>query len=270
MTKNGIPQWLSVPQRYEPRRDADRFLDRTILSLSSLLARTASSRGNQRDVLCVSPWLLIVSMVLVVLLVALSRGFSFPAIVLVAELVSLSLLDAENILRTLKASFGAVLFSSFVLLPSAFFMGPVPLAIIAIKACASVSAVSLVTGISRWDTLARGLRILPVPGLFLLVMDISVRYISLLGELSLEMFTALKLRSVGRNGGKTSSVASVAGSVFVSSQSMAQELAAAMACRGFTGEYSLPRRIRLSMADIMFLAADAALVVFFFLYGGFL
>ena len=52
MTKNGIPQWLSVPQRYEPRRDADRFLDRTILSLSSLLARTASSRGNQRDVLC--------------------------------------------------------------------------------------------------------------------------------------------------------------------------------------------------------------------------
>ena len=121
---------------------------------------------------------------------------------------------------------------------------------------------------TRWDTLARGARILPVPDIFILVLDVSLRYIALLGELTLEMFRALALRSVGKNRDKRGSVAGIAGSVFISSRAMAEDLYAAMACRGFTGVYTIRRWHRPGLDDLVFILANAGLVWFFVLYGG--
>jgi cobalt/nickel transport system permease protein len=78
------------------------------------------------------------------------------------------------------------------------------------------------------------------------------------------MFYALKLRSVGRNAGKTASISGIAGTLFLKSKEMAEEMYAAMECRGFTGEYRAAGGWRLGFRDIALGTAVALLAVAFF------
>jgi cobalt/nickel transport system permease protein len=265
---SAIPHWLSQEQHYKPLAGRDRFIDKTVLSLSALLSRAMASRQRQVERTRIMPELRLLSLLMFVLLVSLSRGFVFVSSVLVLLLALLSLLNAESIIRSLRTAFIAALFSFLILLPSVYFSGFTMCVLITLKLFATVTAVCILTETSRWDLLTQSARILPVPQIFILVLDVSVRYIVLLGELSLEMFRALKLRSVGCNNDSRGSVAAIAGSVFVSSRAMAEDMYAAMACRGFTGEYRVRRRIKPAAADFVFVLANAGLVWFFVLYGG--
>jgi len=81
------------------------------------------------------------------------------------------------------------------------------------------------------------------------------------------MFIALKLRSVGRNRSKQRALGGVAGSIFLFSRAMAEDMYAAMACRGFTGTYRIRRGIRPGLIDIAFIAANTFTVWFFLRFG---
>ena len=82
------------------------------------------------------------------------------------------------------------------------------------------------------------------------------------------MLYALKLRSVGRNDGKTASLAAVAGTMFLKSKEMAEEMYSAMECRGFTGTYRAADRLRWRAGDLALGAAVAAMVLAFFFVQG--
>jgi len=101
--------------------------------------------------------------------------------------------------------------------------------------------------------------------MFILVLDITLKYITLLGDFALSMLYALRLRSVGKNDGKTASLSAVAGTMFLKSKEMAEEMYAAMECRGFTGTYRVTGRLRPCAADLALGAAVCALVFTFFL-----
>jgi cobalt/nickel transport system permease protein len=82
------------------------------------------------------------------------------------------------------------------------------------------------------------------------------------------MLYALKLRSVGRNHDKTASLSGVAGTVFLKSKEAAEEMYAAMECRGFSGTYRTATRQRPAIMDYVFMFANVFVLASFFLLQG--
>ena len=70
-------------------------------------------------------------------------------------------------------------------------------------------------------------------------MDITLKYIVLLGNLITDLLTSLQLRSVGKNNKKYSSIGGVMGVTFVRGTEMNRQMYEAMQCRGFTDDYSV-------------------------------
>lgn len=265
--QHDIPHWLSSEETITRQAEKDRFIDKTILSLSSLLARALSSGAVNRERWKILPELRIISLFMTIVMISLARNYVFLALMFAILLAILSALDAEDILHTLKVSCGAAVFSFAVLLPSVFFNGWNLCVFISVKVFMSVMSVKILSVTTRWDSITRALRIVPVPDIFILVLDISLRYIVMLGELTLDMFIALKLRSVGRNRVKHRALGGVAGSIFLFSRAMAEDMYSAMTCRGFTGTYRIRRGIRPRPVDFAFIAANAGLVWFFLKFG---
>ena len=81
------------------------------------------------------------------------------------------------------------------------------------------------------------LKKLHVPSVFVFTLDITLKYIVLLGDLIKDLLTSLTLRSVGKNNKKYQSVGGVMGQTFIRSVKMSQEMYEAMQCRGFTDDY---------------------------------
>ena len=81
------------------------------------------------------------------------------------------------------------------------------------------------------------MRTFRLPSIFIFTLDITLKYISVLGEICAAILTSVRLRSVGKNPQKAKALSGVLGISFLKSGEMAEEMHAAMCCRGFTGEY---------------------------------
>jgi len=92
---------------------------------------------------------------------------------------------------------------------------------------------------------------------------ITLKYISILGEICVDILRAVSLRSVGKNPDKAKSFSGVLGITFLKSSEMAEEMYASMCCRGFTGEYQLKQKYRLCRYDILHILLMAGCVVVF-------
>jgi len=258
-----IPQWLTQPESYDPPRDRDRFLDRSIVSFVTLLSRFRSQSALERDLLWVSPVSKLAAAVLYVVLVSLARQFAFVYLMLAYTAVLLALLPGGEIRRCLTGAIAAAALAYLILLPSALAGSRYSITMIPAKAFICVTLVNILSRTTRWDRLAGALRQVLFPDLFIFVIDITMKYIFLLGEFALQMLYALRLRSVGRNRGKYGSLAGAAGTLFLKSRAMSEELYYAMECRGFTGEYRTAR-VRPTWRDGVFWGLNAGLVFAYF------
>jgi cobalt/nickel transport system permease protein len=97
--------------------------------------------------------------------------------------------------------------------------------------------VSIFNHTTQWNHITGALRKLHIPGIFIFTLDMTLKYIVLLGTFTGDILTALRLRSVGKNNKKYQSVGGVMGITFIRGAEMSQEMYEAMRCRGFTDDY---------------------------------
>jgi cobalt/nickel transport system permease protein len=259
-----LPDWLLNDELYIPRRDREAFLDKSILSFLGVVAMGRPQSGKGRVGGQIEPLVKVISVFIVILLVSLTRSPFFLALAGAGLLVVLSLQPGERIAAVLKTSFLVGAFTGVVLLPSAFLGRGSNLVMITAKVLVSVASVKLVSSTVVWNSLSGAFKRLGAPDLFILVLDITLKYITLLGEFALSMLYALKLRSVGKNDGKTASLSAIAGTMFLKSKEMAEEMYSAMECRGFTGTYRAVGRLRVGSGDLALGGAVAVLVIAYF------
>lgn len=272
-----VPAWLASRESYLPRKDRGRFIEKSLLSVMGALAalreRPAQAGHGERA----RPALKLGSAFALILLVSLSRSPLFLEAAAAYELCWLCVLPGELIARTLRKLLAALAFAALVFLPAALSGSGFDIVGLVAKILLAVLAAALLSSTTSWPSMAKALASFRVPDVFLLTLDLTVKYISLLGGLVLDMLSALKLRSVGRDERKADSLAAIAGTVFLKSREAALEEYQAMECRCFSGTYRLPRASRggrrgaagraLGPADAVFLAADAALLAAFLLFG---
>ena len=170
-------------------------------------------------------------------------------------------------MRVLRRVLAAGLFALAIFLP-AFLLGRGSnlLPVFAKVLLASLAA-AIFSSATSWPSMAAAFSTLRVPDIFVMTLDMTVKYISLLGDLLAQMLCALKLRSVGRDRRKMSSLAGLAGTLFLKSKDAAVEQYQAMECRCFDGKYAVSCRPGPGWRDAVFVAADLAILAAFLAFG---
>lgn len=186
---------------------------------------------------------------ILIVIVSLSKNFAFVVAVNAFILVLINFLSINEIKYVVKASLAAAIFTFIILLPAIFLGYGNNTLMITLKVIVSVSSVNILACTTHWNVLIIALKIFKIPDIFIFVLDITIKYIVLLGEFSLNMVYALKLRSVGRNNNKSTALSGVVGTMFIKSKEMAEEMYGAMESRGFTGTYKVYKKFKFKLAD---------------------
>jgi ABC-type cobalt transport system, permease component CbiQ and related transporters len=265
--QSDLPVWMINQENYIPQTDKDTFVNKSILSLLGVISRIRSQDNHKTEIFKVNATLKVTFTFLLILLLSLSRSFLFVLIINVYLLSLLSLMSGERIIKILKLSLGMALFTFVIMLPATFGGNSYSGIMITTKTFATITAVGILSHSTDWGSITSALKRFFIPDLFVLVLDITIKYIVMLGDFTLNMMYALKLRSVGRNKNKYSSISGIAGTLFIKSKEMSEDMYQAMICRGFTGEYHSYQRSKLTMMDCFYIMINIG-ILFVFIYFG--
>lgn len=258
----GVPSWLLESQEYDPPKDRDSFIGKSMLSITSVLAHFRLDDGKASRFSPSAPAKIIFGFACI-LLTSLSTNFLFTGVMLALVLIRLCLLPAAALKRAVSVALAAAAMSFVIMLPATLLGQSHSAVLLGTKVFVSVSIALTVALSTPFNQLTGALRVFRVPNLVIMTVDLALKNIVSLGETALEVLTALKLRSVGKNRDKTSSMGGISGVVFMKSSRSAQDTFDAMSCRGFEGEYMVPRTRQWKALDLLWLVTLAGLVALF-------
>ena len=236
-----LPSWMCESEAYEPNIDKDGFITKSAQAILGVLAKLKWNAGKDRR-FSASPSLKLCYTFLFILLTACSKNYLFSLIMVAGTILALASYPASAMKQILSGTIGAVLFSIFILLPAVFMGNPQILLTIGTKVFLSVTLIGMLSAGTAWNKLTASLRAFHIPDIFIFTLDITLKYIAVLGEICMEILTSLRLRSIGQNKKKAKAFSGILGISFLKSREMADEMYAAMCCRGFVGEYKTGRK----------------------------
>ncbi len=125
--------------------------------------------------------------------------------------------------------------------------------LIILRVGVSVSLAVLLTVTSRWSELLKSLRVFFVPKIFIMVLEMTYRYIFLLLTVMTDMYTARKSRTIGEFDAKENRrfISTGIGNVFGKAYFMSEEIHDAMISRGYLGEAKSLNRFRVLAQDVV-------------------
>ncbi|MCR5756541.1 MAG: energy-coupling factor transporter transmembrane protein EcfT [Selenomonas sp.] len=245
-----LPEWVQTEEVYQPDRDRDYFISRSLLRvLAVLLSIRQQAYVKMRH--CFSAVGVLGFLLGWLLLCVAAHTTAFLCCQLALVLVLSCFLSGRAIRQILQGAMVAMFFSLLLVLPALWLGSGGTVLLLPFKTFLTVSSLALLRQYLPWNKLTQALCFFRVPQEVIFILDTTLRYVALLGEMAGDMLIALKLRSVGRNQRKQQALGSILGRLFLRSQEMSQAMYEAMVCRGFTGEYSSVESGKLQRADIM-------------------
>ncbi len=229
---------MKKTEDYVPPADGGAFYYKTLRSLGRIMSRLRLESGREGRFSLPAGVKLILMIALIILVSVTQNDLVIMAVGAVA-LVRLALMPAEDIGAVVKAVLVAVIMAAVIFAPAVIMDHARlwnSLRVVA-KILISVSLVGIFNRTTQWNHLTAALRKARIPGTVIFIIDITFRYIVLLGNLMQDLLTAVSLRSVGRNDKKYNSVGGVMGVTFLRGTEMNKEMYEAMQCRGFTDDY---------------------------------
>ena len=260
---NTVPGWMQQTENYVPEKDHDGFISKSLLKVMSVLGKIRTAGTIQTKGAAISAPLKLLLCVYLIVLVACAKNMFFCYCMLAVVLARICLLSSKVLPKVFLTSLGAALFSALPLLPAIFLGSPHSMITISCKVFLSVSCVGILAASTEWNRITEGLGFFRVPDLFIFTLDITLKYIVILGDICLDMLNSLKLRSVGRNRDKKSAISGILGVTFLKSRQMAEEMHGAMTCRGFEGTYHKKHNYSFTVWDGATIAFAAAVTALF-------
>lgn len=119
----------------------------------------------------------------------------------------------------------------------------------------AVSLALLLTITTRWTNLLRSFRVLFLPKIFIITLEMCYRYIFILLQITTDMFVARKSRTFGeidhREGRRF--VSNAIGSLFGKSHTLSEEAYSAMLSRGYKGEPVIISDFKFTLLDFQWI-----------------
>ena len=221
--KTEIPEWMCQQEEYTPSKDKEAFLTKSTKSVLSVLGKLRFHEGKDGR-FSATPSLKLFYTLIYIILTASARNYLFVLIMCAAVTVRLAFFPAAAIRQVLSETAGAVMISVFLLLPAVFMGNPQTLANITARVYVSVTLVGILSAGTSWNKLTASMRTFRIPSLFIFTLDITLKYISVLGEICVDILTSVGLRSVGKNPDKAKSFSGILGITFLKSSEMAEEM----------------------------------------------
>lgn len=244
-----MPEWLLKKDDYIPQKDKNAFINKSILSILKVFSRFMKQTEYKKNKVEINPLVKLISTLIAIIFISLTRSFAFVLIVNVFILVLINFLTIDDIKHVLKLGLTVGIFTFIILLPSIFLGYGNNSLMITLKVLASVTFINILACTTQWNGLISALKVLHVPDIFIFVLDITIKYILMLGDFSLNMLYCLKLRAIGKSSNKATALSGVIGTMFIKSKELAEEMQGAMECRGFTGEYKVYKKLKLKLPD---------------------
>ncbi len=233
-----IPEWLNNTDKYVPPREGGTFVIKTIKSIGQVMARLRVQKGHEKNVILPAIVKLLLT-VLLILVISISRNKFLILTVITLVQLYLCMWPGKDIWNIIKASLFAMIIAFIIFIP-AMIMNPAGIynnLLVIVRVFVSVEILSIFNHTTQWNHITQSLRRLHVPPIVVFTLDITLKYIVLLGNLINDMLTAMSLRMVGKNNKEYQSIGGVMGTTIVKSTQMSKEMYEAMKCRGFTDDY---------------------------------
>lgn len=205
----------------------------------------------------------LVSALLCILFCALSSNAIFTVTVLAVLLARTAILPTRQLQRVIGSLAAPCIFTVIIMLPAVFLGSPATMLTVTMKVAEAVLVLALTGGQISFQKLTEGLRQLRFPDILILVLDLTIRFLVMLGRYSNALLEAVTMRSVGKVSWRDSGAGGILGTTFLKSTEMAQETEEAMRMRGFDGTYPSLEERRAGWKDLLMIAADAALIGLF-------
>lgn len=258
-----IPEWLSVKDNYIPKEEKNSYIEKSIFSLIKIVSIIRQNKNQDKLIYSINPTLKVVSVIIMILCVSISRSFIYLFIIDIYVLINLFLMEEKFRKRILLRSLMFPLITLIALIPSMFYGNIYNSLLLFQKLIITILLMNLLAHNTKWSEISKSLKLLFIPDIFLWIMDITIKYIVLLGEHSINLLYALKLRSIGITSNKYNSLTGIMGNLFIKSYKMSEEMFHAMECRGFVGEYSTKVNLKFKRADYVYLVINIFLVSLF-------
>jgi cobalt/nickel transport system permease protein len=255
--------WILKKDNYEPRPDRDFFIDKSVLSIVSKISMfKKDTQTNGSFFYRLNPGLKFITTMVLILVNSFLRE-TFSVLLVFAYLsLSLALLDINEIKKIVSICFFAVFFSAMILLPSAFFGNLANSLIIIVKVVSTVIAINIFAYTTKTHQMTKAIKMLRIPDIFILIMDMTIKYIVIVGDIAVNMLHSLKMRSVGRNRKKIKSLSGIIGFLFMRAKKFSEDVYSSMLCRGFNGSYVIKdANYELCIYDYIYSAVNILLIV---------
>ena len=233
-----VPEWMKHADESVPSGSGGTFAIKTLKALGGVMMRLRAQRGHEKGIR-IPAMLTLLGLLALIVVVAVTRNRLVLASVAAILLLYLCTWPASDIWNIVKTAGTAGLIAAVIFLP-AVLMRPANLPnslMVIVKVLLSVSCVSIFNHTTQWHHVTQALRQLHVPGIFVFTLDITLRFIVLLGTLICEMLEALTLRSVGKRDREYTAIGGIMGVTFTNGVRKNREMYEAMVCRGFTDDY---------------------------------
>ena len=144
--------------------------------------------------------------------------------------------------------------------------GTVSLFTILLRTCLCVMAVFLLISTTPFSELTNEMRRLRLPNIFIIMFELTYRYIGVLLSEGYSMIVAYALRNTKRKGIEIRDMGSFAGQLLVRSFDRADRIYNAMKCRGYALQNKPHNNRKPVLSDVVFLSCVCVLCVVFRLF----
>lgn len=261
-----MPEWLLKDDNYEPMRDKDTFINNSIMSLLKTISKFQRQTDSRRNRFVVNDFLKVISAIIIIILLSTSRNLLFVLTINTLLLLLVSFFQADEIKNIIAVGFITSIFTFIILIPSILMGNANNSILIVLKVLSCIVIVNALSYTTEWNNITGTLRLFFVPDIFIFVLDITIKYIMILGEFSLGMLYAVKLRSIGKSRQKRNSLSGIMGTIFIKSKEMAEDMYSAMECRGFNGEYKSYKKLKFHFYDYGFIIINIVIVFVYFYF----
>ena len=258
-----IPKWLSEKDNYIPKEEKNLYIEKSIFSFIKTISIIRQNKSQDKLLYLINPNLKVISTILNIALISISRSFVYLLIMDVYVFGNLMLMQKKSRKRIFIRSLIFPIISLIALIPSMFYGNVYNSLLLFQKIIITIIMMNLLAHNTKWSEISKSLKLFQIPDIFIWIMDITIKYIVLLGEYSIDLLYALKLRSVGKTSNKYDSITGIIGNLFIKSYKMSEEMSQAMECRGFTGEYTTKVNFNLKKIDYGYIIVNLLLIVTF-------
>jgi cobalt/nickel transport system permease protein len=258
-----IPEWLSVKDNYVPKEEKNSYIEKSIFSLIKTISIIRQNKIQDKLIYLINPTLKVICTIIMIVSISLSRNFTYLLMIDVYVLINLFLMEKRSRKRILFRSLIFPFITLVALIPSMFYGNIYNSLLLFQKIIITIMLMNLLSHNTKWSEISKSLKLLFVPDMFIWIMDITIKYIVLLGEHSINLLYALKLRSIGIASNRYNSLTGIMGNLFIKSYKMSEEMFHAMECRGFVGEYTTKVNLKFRKIDYVYLMINLLLVSLF-------